>query len=322
MRIPVIDPSMRQFVLELPWTEFTNKKKSRRKSLNLNLYRNLHFQELSNQKNHFHDRMVKTLGGIPSLGSVWLHYEIHPNHRGRLDTMNVGSVEDKFFSDSLTELGIIEDDDYTHVVFNSFCFGSVVSGDAFVRVFITELEPRKQQNMRVLLDEDDIQKALETFVSNAGINGATGVKLSIENGQITAEVLFGIQGPRVTTGTNVPMSEDDDDDDLPKPKSRGGRPAGSKNKPKDEVTNNVGTSDQGGSGRDAEGTGQTGGSSSDEDDDDFLKPKPKGGARQNPSEDSPEESSNNDDADAPEKGEDVPDEKPVRKSRSSIFDDD
>ena len=318
MRIPVIDSSMRQFVLELPWTEFTNKKKSRRKSLNLNLYRNLHFQELSNQKNHFHDRMVKTLGGIPSLGSVWLHYEIYPNHRGRLDTMNVGSVEDKFFSDSLTELGIIEDDDYTHVVFNSFCFGSVVSGDAFVRVFITELEPRKQQNMRVLLDEDDIQKALETFVSERGIPGASGVKLAVVNGEITAEVLFG--GP--VSPTRQAPQEDDEDEDQPKPKNRGGRPAGSKNKPKDEVTSNVGTSDQGSRGRDAEGTGQAGGSSSDEDDDDFLKPKPKGGGRENPSEDSPEESSNSDDADAPEKGEDVPDEKPVKKSRSSIFDDD
>lgn len=316
MRIPVIDPSMRQFVLDLPWTEFTNKKKSRRKSLNLNLYRNLHFQELSNQKNHFHDRMVTTLVGIPSLGSVWLHYEIHPNHRGRLDTMNVGSVEDKFFSDSLTELGIIEDDDYTHVVFNSFCFGSVVSGDAFVRVFITELEPRKQQNMRVLLDEEDIQKALENFVSERGINGATGVKLAVVNGEITAEVLFGVQASH-------PAEQDDDDEDLPKPKNRGGRPKGSTNKPKEEATN-VGTSDQGGRGRDDEGTGEAnGGSSDDDDDDDLFKPKPKGSARENPTEDSPEESSRENNDEASDKGEDLPSEdKPVKKSRSSIFDDD
>jgi hypothetical protein len=119
---------------------------------------------------------------------------------------------------------------------------------------------------------------------------------------------------------NVPVS-DEEDDETPKLKSRGGRPAGSKNKPKEEVTEDVGTSSQGSSGRDAEGTGQASGGSSDEDDDDFLKPKQKASARENPTEDFLGESSNND-AETSEKGEDVLDEKPVKKSRSSIFDDD
>lgn len=315
MQIPVINPSMRQFVLDLPWSEFTNKNKSKRESLNLNLYRNLHFYELSNQKKHFHNRMVKLLEGLPPLGSVWLHYEIFPNNIGRLDTMNVGSVVDKFFSDSLTEIGIIEDDDYTKVVFNSFCFGSVVKGkNPFIQVTITELEPRKNRNMRVLLEEADIQIALENYVSEHGINGASGVKLAVVNGEITAEVLF----RESVSPTNQTSQEDDEDEDQPKPKSRGGRPAGSKNKPKEEVTIHVGASGEGGNGGNTQGTDQTSGDSSD-DDDIFEK---KVSARENPTEDSPEESSNVR-TKTSEKGEELSDkDQPLRKSKSSIFDDD
>lgn len=314
MRIPVTDPSMRQFVLKLPWTEFTNKAKTRKKSINLNLYRNLHFQELSNQKNHFHTRMVTTLEEIPPLGCVWLHYEIHPSHRGRLDTMNVTSIVDKYFSDSLTELGIIEDDDYTHVVFNSFCFGSVVRGEAYVSVTITELEPRKTR-MRVFLDNHEIQTALAAFIAESGLNGATGCKLTVQDdGEITAEVLFGVQNdPRETSAVT-------DEDEGSKPKSRGGRPAGSKNKPKEEVTDNVGTSGEGSSGRDAEGAGQESGGASGSDEDDFLKPK--GGNTKNPSEDSPGESSKGSENDSGKDAETVSTEgQEVKAKRPSIFDD-
>ena len=174
--------------------------------------------------------------------------------------------------------------------------------------------------MRVLLDEHDIKQALENFVSNAGISGATGVKLAVINGDITAEVLFGIQDPR-TTAVNQP--DDDEDEDLPKPKSRGGRPAGSKNKPKEEVSDNVGASSQSGSGRGAEGTQQASGASSEEDDDDFLSSSKGKGGSKNPTTDSQEESSSDNGNDTGKEAKDVSaEDQPVKKSRSSIFDDD
>lgn len=331
MQIPVVTPEMRQYVLELPWTEFVNQKNTRRESINLNLYRNLYYRALSAQKNNFQARISKLIKqmGIPPLGKVWLHYEIHPNSLGRVDTMNVGSIEDKFFSDTLTKTGVIEDDDYTKVVFNSFCFGYVSKGSPFVKVTIIELEIRKQPNMRVLLDEHDIQTALEAYVTERGINGATGVKLSTEGGQFTAEVLFGIQASSPKTVAPVstgPAAKDkDEDEDFLKPKSRGGRPTGSKNKPK-EASEDVGASGQGGFGRDDEGIGQASGGASD-DDEDFPRAKTKGGDK-NPSGDSQEESSSDGSEDSSDPdAETVRDEetaKPVtaKKSASSIFDDD
>lgn len=315
MRVPVTDPSMRQFVLELPWTEFTNMKKTKKDGLNLNLYRNLYYRALSAQKNNFHERISKLIKdmGIPPLGTVWLHYEIHPSNLGRVDTMNVGSVVDKFFSDTLTKTGVIEDDDYTRVVFNSFCFGYVAKNAPFVKVTITELEPRKKENMRLLLDEDDIQAALESWVESQNYPNATGVKLSAENGQLTAEVLFGGQKSR-------PVNTDEEDD-QPKPKSRGGRPKGSTNKPKEEVTD-VGTSDQGSRGRDAEGTGEASGGASNSDDDDFLTGPKTGGGSKNPSQDSQGESSNDREDDPVEEAKTVSGEESVKRKPASIFDDD
>lgn len=315
MHIPVTDPSMRVFTLVLPWTEFANQKQTKKEALNLNVYRNLYYRALSAMKKNFEARAVRLIRGegIPLLGKVWLHYEIHPNQKGRVDTMNVGSIVDKFFSDSLTAAGIIEDDDYTKVVFNSFSFGCVVKGEAFVKVTITELEPRKERAMRVLLDQNDIQAALESYVAEHGITGATGVRLSAENGELTAEVLF------ENTLTNV---KSDDEDQPQKPKSRGGRPAGSKNKPKED-SDNVGSSTSGGFGSNAEGNGNEGDNTSKTfpNDEDDLFDKGVGKPKENPSEDSPEGSSKGIVGDDEDDITGTVSTSSMRKKPSSIFDD-
>lgn len=310
MYFPKTDPSMRTFILDLPWSEFANQKQTKKEALNLNVYRNLYFRALSAMKKNFEARAKKLIQkkNIPSLGRIWLHYEIFPNQRGRVDTMNVGSIVDKFFSDSLTNAKIIEDDDYTKVVFNSFCFGAVVKGEAFVRVHIIELEPRNKRDMRVLLDQADVQAALEAYVEERGLSGASGVKLTVENGEITAEVLFGVNTPALT--------ESDEDS---APKKRGGRPLGSKNKPKPEVTEDDTPPGSGRFSGSSEGSGQSGPGTSDtssEDDDDIFSGGNK--SRENPSEGSHEESSPG--SDSAESSSTPPSTGGVKKT-SSIFDD-
>lgn len=56
--------------------------------------------------------------------------------------------------------------------------------------------------MRILLDQDDIQTALETHVETLGISGASGVSLSVQDGEIVAEVTMGEEDkptPKKTT---------------------------------------------------------------------------------------------------------------------------
>lgn len=182
------------------------------KPINLNIYRNLHHYHLNNQKQSFHEAVLPLLANIPKAEKVWLHYQIFAPRNARLDTMNVGSILDKYFSDTMVEAGKIVDDDYNTVVFNSFSFGGVCSMDGHAIVTIHILE--RKEPMRVLLDHSDMQTALEAYVQSMGLNGATGVSLNVtKDGEVEAEVLFG-------EVEAAPL------------KNRGGRPRGSKNRPK------------------------------------------------------------------------------------------
>ena len=155
---------------------------------------------------------------------------------------------------------------------------------------------------------------LEAYVAERGIPGATGVELSVKGGELTAEVLFG--------NSDTTMKSDNEDQPQ-KPKNRGGRPAGSKNKPKED-SDNVGNPVSGSSGSDAEGNGNTGGNTSKafpEDDEDDLFDKGVGRAKENPSEESPGESSKEIDGDEEDTRSETVSSDTVKKKASSIFDD-
>ena len=175
------------------------------KAVNLNIYRNLHHHHLNTQKKNFADEVKPLLRGKPRAQKVWIHYTIFAARNGRLDTMNVGSIADKYFSDTLVEAGMIEDDDYDHIILSTFSFGGVrpMDGHAIATVnILKESEP-----MRIMLDEDDIQNALNTYVKTLGIPGSTGeVEITINGDDLEAEVLM----------------------EGVKPKNKGGRPRGSK----------------------------------------------------------------------------------------------
>lgn len=178
----------RVFKIKLPMRVKTSSKK--KQALNLNVYRNLHHRSLHAQKTKFEKIAKKLLQGIPPLGVITLHYEVCPESKRRLDIMNVGSIVDKYFSDALTHEGIIEDDDYKHIPKVTFDFGGL-HPEEHVLVTITEIEPRKENKpMRVLLDKFDVEKALTAYVSSLNIPNASGAHLKIEDGEITAEVMF------------------------------------------------------------------------------------------------------------------------------------
>lgn len=211
-------PEPKVFKIKLPMRLRISSKK--KQALNLNVYRNLHFRSLSAQKNKFAKIAKKLLRGIPPLGVITLEYEVCPKSKRRLDIMNVGSIVDKYFSDALTDNGIIEDDDYIHIPSVSFVFGKLVKSE-YILVTITEIEPREEAKpMRVLLDREDIQTALTAFVSSLNIPNAYGVRISIVDDEIVAEVTF--------LEHDAPPPEEE----APKKRGRGGRPKGSKNLPK------------------------------------------------------------------------------------------
>lgn len=220
---------------------YVNVSKKTTKACNLNVYRNLHHHHLNTQKKNFKDEVSPVVSQLPRMDKIWIHYKIFAPTARTLDTMNVGSIVDKYFSDALTELGRIPDDNYKHIVFSSFSFGGINKLDGHAIATIYELE--KEKPMRILLDQSDIQTALDNHVQTLGLSGVSGVALSVNDaGKVEAEVLMG----------DAVASEP-----APKPKNKGGRPKGSRNKPKppveetpdvEESTNDTGDgSDSGGS---------------------------------------------------------------------------
>jgi hypothetical protein len=209
-------------VHEVRLPTYINVSKKSSKALNLNIYRNLHHHHLNKQKQNFHDDVKPLLKDIPKAEKIWIHYTIFAPRYGRLDTMNVGSIVDKYFSDTMVEAEKIMDDHFDHVVLVSFSFGGVrpMDGHAIAKIHILEQETSE---MRILLDKEDIQSALETYIDTMGFVGASGIELSVnDDGEIEAEVLMGTAEPKP----------------KPQTKNKGGRPRGSKNKtsPKKEET--------------------------------------------------------------------------------------
>ena len=108
--------------------------------LNLNNYRNTHFRSLNTTKINYKLAVESQIRELPTLTKIKVHYTIFPASRRRTDLGNVVSVHKKYFEDSLVEFGKIEDDDYTHIIFNSESFGEVDRDNPRVEIRITEVE--------------------------------------------------------------------------------------------------------------------------------------------------------------------------------------
>jgi len=151
-------------------------------SLNLNQYRNAHYQTLDKAKKAF-DKIAKDLiRGIPKLERCTLEYTLYPGTRQICDTNNVCAIVDKFFSDSLVTHGVIEDDNYNIIADSRFKFGAIDKGNPRVEVVIRspdhiplvppepleESEDMKIQTVSrsvVTLNDDDLEQAIRHYVS-------------------------------------------------------------------------------------------------------------------------------------------------------------
>jgi hypothetical protein len=168
-------------------------------ALNLNIYRNLHHRSNNALKVKFKELAEKRLKGMPQLGRIRLHYSICPKSKRRLDIGNVGSIVDKFFSDVLTESGIIEDDDFTRLDFVSFGFGGLAK-EEHVLVTITEIEERTNMklSMTAQLSADDIREAAAAWVSEQTGQAATASDIVL-SADVTAVATLGDASASTTT---------------------------------------------------------------------------------------------------------------------------
>lgn len=125
------------WVLSLPLS--VQQSKTKVFQLNLNIYRNAHYQTLNKVKTSFQEQVAPLLKNLPPLQQVSLSYELYPQSHRLCDVANICSVVDKFFSDALVNLGYIADDNYQHVLGVQYLFGSVDSKNPRVEVTINPI---------------------------------------------------------------------------------------------------------------------------------------------------------------------------------------
>jgi hypothetical protein len=139
-------------------------KKGRHWHLNLNQYRNTHFQTLNKAKATFHEIVKPRLQSLPRMNAVNLVYTLFPRNNQLCDTNNICSIVDKFFSDTLVSCGIIEDDNFRIVVKSTFEYGEIDKSDPRVEVTITPVDETTDETAEDDQTKRDIQPMQITIV--------------------------------------------------------------------------------------------------------------------------------------------------------------
>ena len=88
---------------------------SKRVSLNMNTYRNLHHRTSNDAKKAYTKLVSEQLIDLDIQTPVEITYKVYKASNRRLDKMNVISVVSKFLLDAITEYGCWEDDNDIYV---------------------------------------------------------------------------------------------------------------------------------------------------------------------------------------------------------------
>lgn len=101
---------------------------SKRKKFNLNLndYRNTHYQELSKAKNSVETLVLLRLRGSPDISTpAKLTVTLWKEGKRRRDLSNVCSIADKFVCDAMVKSGVIKDDSCDEIVRVEYIYGGI-----------------------------------------------------------------------------------------------------------------------------------------------------------------------------------------------------
>ncbi len=112
--------------------------KNKSLALNLNIYRNAHYQSLNKAKVMFKELLREQIEPMNSMTSITARYVLFVGSRRLTDVANVCTVVDKFFMDALVEFGKLPDDNYQHLPKVIYEFGGYDKENPRVEIYIEE----------------------------------------------------------------------------------------------------------------------------------------------------------------------------------------
>lgn len=134
--------------------------------LNLNQYRNTHYQILNKAKTVFAELVSPLLKDIPHLNKCSFKYIYYAPSKRETDISNICSVVDKFFSDVFVSAGKLIDDNYKYLDEVTYAFGGIDPNNPRVEVVIT----LKESNMKLVITQEDLQQAVASHLAANGFN--------------------------------------------------------------------------------------------------------------------------------------------------------
>jgi len=90
-------------------------KKDKKIALNLNVYRNLHFQINNQMKEKYNQIMSEQLNGKVFDVIKNIEFVLYKPSRRKIDRSNILCIVEKFFCDALVNCGCIKDDDDNYI---------------------------------------------------------------------------------------------------------------------------------------------------------------------------------------------------------------
>lgn len=113
-------------------------KKDKKIALNLNVYRNLHFQVNNQVKVFYNEIMSMQLFGLEFPNPIHLEFVLYKPSKRKIDRANILCIVEKFFCDSLTFHMCIPDDNDNHILSTHYRTGGVDKYNPRVEIFIKD----------------------------------------------------------------------------------------------------------------------------------------------------------------------------------------
>lgn len=247
------------YMVSVPITVPVSKKK--KFSLNLNQYRNAHHHTLAKAKEVFAELVEPLVKHLPQMPRVRLSYVLYAPSEQLVDTNNVCSIVDKFFSDVLVKAKRITDDNRKIVIGSEFHFGAVDRGsprcevtvipvgpeDDGEPVFLKDPQQEKAENMQITLIESEIKTAITDYIAGQGFrfpeNSTLAIELSATRGpegmKATVDVVPAVEEPPVAPAKATRSPRAKTTEAKPVVETEAVKPASDQTETPDEVTPEV-----------------------------------------------------------------------------------
>jgi len=109
-------------------------------TLNLNNYRNAHYQVLNKAKIAYMAEVRWQVAKMREYSKVEVIFTVYPKTKRIFDISNVCSIHEKFLMDCIVTLGKLPDDNWKHVLSSTYKYGSVDKNNPRVEAEIIEVD--------------------------------------------------------------------------------------------------------------------------------------------------------------------------------------